>query len=389
MAEENALPRTASGQIVQPINMSAQSNQPTPVNIPQQQAQYIPSNPDLQTNAMLDMQIVQQISEKANTNNKLLEQINGLTTALFKGTLTPENQNSLTPQQLRAVQVGDMNSIAQQIGMVKWTMSARGQEVKDSIGYLLNGMQQIRQEQESKRIAARQNIMDALNIMGSGAFEGLSADEKRRLEKNSGLTNGYLDRATGALRETERKAEEARQLQMEQSRQSMRLQQEQFDFSKQQAAIDERFRQEQFDFSKQQAVIDERFRQEQFGFSKQQAAADERFRQQQFAFQQAEAGRARSERAAERAASVAAQPTPQQQALASLRDQLNTGKVGGRFVAITESARVQQEKGMINREQAIAALQRQYAGLIDPKVIETEVYDILIDPAELARRQKK
>lgn len=353
MAEQNALPRTASGQIVQPINMSAQSNQPTPVNIPQQQAQYIPSNPDLQTNAMLDMQIVQQIQEKANTNNKLLEQINGLTTALSKGTLTPENQNSLTPQQLRAVQVGDMNSIAQQIGMVKWTMSARGQEVKDSIGYLLNGMQQIRQEQESKRIAARQNIMDALNIMGSGAFEGLSVDEKRKLEKNSGLTNGYLDRATGALRETERKAEEARQLQMEQSRQSMRLQQEQFDFSKQ------------------------------------QAAADNAFREKQFAFQQAEAGRARSERAAERAASRAAQPTPQQQAMASLRDQLNTGKVGGRFVAITESALTQKEKGMINREQAIAALQRQYAGLIDPKVIETEVYDILIDPAELARRQKK
>lgn len=356
MAEQNALPRTASGQIVQPINMSAQSNQPTAVNIPQQQAQpqaqpYIPSNPDLQTPAMLDMQIVQQLQEKANTNNKLLEQINGLTTALSKGTLTPENQNSLTPQQLRAIQVGDMNSIAQQIGMVKWTMSARGQEVKDSISYLLNGMQQIRQEQESKRIAARQNIMDALNIMGSGAFEGLSADEKRKLEKNSGLTNGYLDRATGALRENERKAEEARQLQMEQSRQSMRLQQEQFDFQKQ------------------------------------QAAADERFRQQQFAFQQAEAGRARAERAAERAASRAAQPTPQQQAMAALRDQLNTGKVSGRTVAITEDITADSGKGMINREQAIAALQKQYAGLIDPRVIETEVYDILIDPAELARRQ--
>jgi len=352
MAEQNALPRTPSGQIVQPINMNAQANQPAPVNIPQQQAQpqaqpYIPSNPDLQTPAMLDMQIVQQLQEKANTNNKLLDQINSLTTALSKGTIAPENQANLTPQQLRAIQVGDMNSIAQQIGMVKWTMSARGQETKDSINYLLNGMQQIRQEQEAKRIAARQNIMDALNIMGSGAFEGLSADEKRKLEKNSGLTTGYLDRATGALRETERKAEEARQLQMEQARQSMRLQQEQFEFSKQ------------------------------------QAAADERFRQQQLAFQKAEAAASR----AERKAAAKAQPTPQQQAMAALRDQLNTGKVSGREVAITESPTVQREKGMINREQAIAALQKQYAGLIDPKVIETEVYDILIDPAELARRQ--
>jgi len=352
MAEQNALPRTPSGQIVQPINMNAQANQPAPVNIPQQQAQpqaqpYIPSNSDLQTPAMLDMQIVQQLQEKANTNNKLLDQINTLTTALSKGTIAPENQANLTPQQLRAIQVGDMNSIAQQIGIVKWTMSARGQETKDSINYLLNGMQQIRQEQEAKRVAARQNIMDALNIMGSGAFEGLSADEKRKLEKNSGLTNGYLDRATVALRETERKAEEARQLQMEQSRQSMRLQQEQFEFSKQ------------------------------------QAAADERFRQQQFAFQKAEAAASR----AERKAAAKAQPTPQQEALAALRDQLNSGKISGKEVAITESPTVQREKGMINREQAIASLQKQYAGLIDPKVIETEVYDILIDPAELARRQ--
>lgn len=352
MAEQNALPRTPSGQIVQPINMNAQANQPAPVNIPQQQAQpqtqpYIPSNPDLQTPAMLDMQIVQQLQEKANTNNKLLDQINSLTTALSKGTIAPENQANLTPQQLRAIQVGDMNSIAQQIGMVKWTMSARGQETKDSINYLLNGMQQIRQEQEAKRIAARQNIMDALNIMGSGAFEGLSADEKRKLEKNSGLTNGYLDRATGALRETERKAEEARQLQMEQGRQSMRLQQEQFEFSKQ------------------------------------QAAADERFRQQQFAFQKAEAAASR----AERKAAAKAGPTPQQEAMAALRDQLNSGKVGGRTVAITEDITKDDGKGMISREQAIAALQKQYAGLIDPRVIETEVYDILIDPAELARRK--
>lgn len=354
MAEDFSLPRTQSGQIVQPINMAAQSNQPTPVNIPQQQAQaqtpYIPSNPDLQTPAMLDMQIVQQITEKANTNNKLLAQVNTLTTALSKGTLTPENQASLTPQQLRAIQVGDMNSIAQQIGMVKWTMSARGQETKDSISYLLNGMQQIRQEQEAKRVAARQNVMDAFNIMGSAAFEGLSADEKRRLERNSGLTSGYLDRAETALAENERKAEEARQLQMRQAEQSMRLQQEQFEFSKQ------------------------------------QAAADERFRQQQFAFQQAEASRARAERAAATKAAAVAQPSPQQQALAALRDQLNTGKISGRTVAITEDINDESGKGMINREQAIAILQKQYAGLIDPKVIQNEVYDILIDPAELKRR---
>jgi hypothetical protein len=121
-----------------------------------------------------------------------------------------------------------------------------------------------------------------------------------------------------------------------------------------------------------------RLQQEQFEFSKQQAAADERFRQQQFAFQQAEAGRSR--------AAAAAQPSPQQQALATLRDQLNTGKLNGRFIAITEDIETQQQKGMINREQAIATLQKQYAGLIDPKVIQNEVYDILIDPAELKRR---
>jgi hypothetical protein len=349
MAEDFSLPRTQSGQIVQPINMAAQSNQPATVNIPQQQAQaapYIPSNPDLQTPAMLDMQIVQQIQEKANTNNKLLEQVNTLTTALSRGTITPENQASLTPQQLRAIQVGDMNTISQQIGMVKWTMSARGQEVKDSISYLLNGMQQIRQEQEAKRVAARQNVMDAFNMMGSAAFEGLSADEKRRLERNSGLTSGYLDRAETSLRENERKAEEARQLQMRQAEQSMRLQQEQFEFSKQ------------------------------------QAAQDAAFRERQFAFQKAEASRSR----AAAAAAAQAQPTPQQQALAALRDQLNTGKISGRTVAITEDINDESGKGMINREQAIAILQKQYAGLIDPKVIQNEVYDILIDPEELKRR---
>ena len=350
MAEQNALPRTASGQIVQPINMSAQSNQPTPVNIPQQQAQpapYIPSNAELQTPAMLDMQIVQQLQEKANTNNKLLDQINGLTTALSKGTLAPETQNNLTPQQMRAIQVGDMNSIAQQIGMVKWTMSARGQEVKDSIGYLLNGMQQVRQEQESKRISARQNIMDALNIMGSGAFEGLSADDKRKLEKNSGLTNGYLDRATGALRETERKAEEARQLQMEQSRQSMRLQEEQF------------------------------------RFSKEQAAADERFRQQQFAFQQAEAGRARSERAADRAASKV---DPIATAKASFDEELRSGKVSGKNIASTaaEEELFAAKEGFVTREQA-----KQYFKNVYGKYIDGGDIDIAIDQRFMTEEERK
>ena len=361
MAEQNSLPRTPSGQIVQPINMSAQSNQPTAVNIPQQQAQpapYIPSNPDLQTPAMLDMQIVQQLQEKANTNNKLLDQINGLTTALSKGTLAPETQNNLTPQQMRAIQVGDMNSIAQQIGMVKWTMSARGQEVKDSIGYLLNGMQQIRQEQESKRISARQNIMDALNIMGSGAFEGLSADEKRKLEKNSGLTNGYLDRATGALQENERKAEEARQLQMEQSRQSMRLQEEQF------------------------------------RFSKEQAAADERFRQQQFAFQQAEAGRARSERAADRAASKAAQVSPSTLAYDELLTELSSGKVGGKVIATTAAEEelfrgdaTRQGIQFVNREQAIDYYKSRYGKLINGDQIRELVYQQFKTEEERQRGQ--
>jgi hypothetical protein len=343
MAEDFSLPRTQSGQIVQPINMAAQSNQPTPINIPQQQAQpapYIPSNPELQTPAMLDMQIVQQIQEKANTNNKLLEQINGLTTALSRGTITPENQASLTPQQLRAIQVGDMNTISQQIGMVKWTMSARGQEVKDSISFLLNGMQQIRQEQEAKRVAARQNVMDAFNMMGSVAFEGLSADEKRKLERNSGLTQGYLDRAQTSLRENERKAEEARQLQMEQGRQSMRLQQEQFNFSKE------------------------------------QAAADERFRQQQFAFQKAEAGRARAERAAERAASA---PNIAAETIASLRNDIAEGKYSGRIIATRGEEKGREGSKYVSREQVIKGLTAKYGNIINPQSIIDEVYNSIVD----------
>lgn len=349
MAEENTLPRTPSGQIVQPMNMDAQANQPAPVNIPQQQAQpapYIPSNPDLQTPAMLDMQIVQQLQEKANTNNKLLDQINGLTTALSKGTLAPETQANLTPQQLRAIQVGDMNSIAQQIGMVKWTMSARGQEVKESIGYLLNGMQQIRQEQEAKRISARQNIMDALNIMGSGAFEGLSADEKRKLEKNSGLTNGYLDRATVALRETERKAEEARQLQMEQGRQSMRLQQEQFNFQKQ------------------------------------QAAADNAFRERQFAFSKAQANKS------------AAQISPSTLAYDELLTELSSGKAGGRVIATTKAEedslkgdKDRQGVQFVNREQAIDYYKSRYGKLINGDQIRELVYQQFKTEEERQRGQ--
>jgi hypothetical protein len=338
MAEDFSLPRTQSGQIVQPINMAAQSNQPTPVNIPQQQAQpapYIPSNPELQTPAMLDMQIVQQIQEKANTNNKLLEQVNTLTTALAKGTITPENQASLTPQQLRAIQVGDMNTISQQIGMVKWTMSARGQEVKDSISYLLNGMQQIRQEQEAKRVAARQNVMDAFNMMGSVAFDGLSADEKRRLERNSGLTQGYLDRAQTALRENERKAEETRQLQMRQAEQSMRLQQEQFEFSKQ------------------------------------QAAQDAAFRERQFAFQKAEAGRSRA--AAAKPVNIAAET------IASLRNDIAEGKYNGRIIATRGEEKGEEGSKYVSREQVIKGLTARYGSIINPQSIIDEVYNSIVD----------
>ena len=342
MAEDFSLPRTQSGQIVQPINMTAQSNQPTPVNIPQQQPSqpipYIPSNPDLQTPAMLDMQIVQQIQEKANTNNKLLEQVNTLTTALSRGTITPENQASLTPQQLRAIQVGDMNTISQQIGMVKWTMSARGQEVKDSISFLLNGMQQIRQEQEAKRVAARQNVMDAFNMMGSAAFEGLSADEKRKLERNSGLTQGYLDRAQTALRENERKAEEARQLQMRQAEQSMRLQQEQFEFSKQ------------------------------------QAAADAAFRERQFAFQKAEAGRSRA------AAAAAAKPVNiAAETIASLRNDIAEGKYGGRIIATRGEEKGREGSKYVSREQVIKGLTAKYGNIINPQSIIDEVYNSIVD----------
>ena len=349
MAEENSLPRTPSGQIVQPINMSAQSNQPTAaVNIPQQQTQapaapYIPSNPDLQTPAMLDMQIVQQISEKANTNNKLLSQIDTLTTALAKGTVSPENQANLTPQQLRALQTSDMNTIAQQIGMVKWTMSARGQETKDSISYLLNGMSQIRQEQEAKRVAARQNVMDAFNMMGSAAFEGLSEQDKRLLEKNSGLTQGYLSRAEGVLKQNERKAEEARQLQMEQARQSMRLQQEQFEFSKQ------------------------------------QAAQDNAFRERQFAFQKADA-------AANRAASRKNED-PIAIARASFDEELRSGLVAGKGIATTaedEKRFKERKEGFVTREQA-----KQYFRNIYGRYIDGSDIDIAIDQRFMTEEERK
>jgi hypothetical protein len=339
MAEDYSLPRTPSGQIQQPINVSAQSNQPTPVNIPQQQVQapYIPSNPDLQTPAMLDMQIVQQISEKANTNNKLLSQIDSLTTALSKGTVSPENQANLTPQQLRALQGSDMNTIAQQIGMVKWTMSARGQETKDSISYLLNGMQQIRQEQEAKRISSRQNIMDAFNVMGSAAFEGLSEQDKRLLEKNSGLTQGYLSRAEGVLKQNERKAEEARQLQLEQAKQDMRL------------------------------------KQEQFNFSKQQAAQDNAFREKQLAFQKAEG-------AANRAASKTKQANPAAEALASFKAALSQGKVGDRIIATRgeENDSIEGKK-YASREQAVQYFKGLYGDYINPDDITTAIYKTFSD----------
>jgi hypothetical protein len=345
MAEENSLPRTPSGQIVQPINVSAQSNQPTPISIPQQQAQapYIPSNPDLQTPAMLDMQIVQQISEKANTNNKLLSQIDSLTTALSKGTVSPENQANLTPQQLRALQGSDMNTIAQQIGMVKWTMSARGQETKDSISYLLNGMSQIRQEQEAKRVSSRQNIMDAFNVMGSAAFEGLSENDKRLLEKNSGLTQGYLSRAEGALKQNERKAEEARQLQLEQAKQDMRL------------------------------------KQEQFNFSKQQAAQDNAFRERQLAFQKADS-------AANRAASKKSED-PIAIARASFNEELRTGLVSGKPIATTaeeEKNFKAEKKQFVNREQA-----KQYFKNIYGKDLDSSDIDIAIDQRFMTEEERK
>jgi hypothetical protein len=295
------------------------------------------------------MKIVQQISEKANTNNKLLSQIDALTTALSKGTVSPENQANLTPQQLRALQNSDMNTIAQQIGMVKWTMSARGQETKDSISYLLNGMSQIRQEQEAKRISSRQNIMDAFNVMGSAAFEGLSENDKRLLEKNSGLTQGYLSRAEGALKENERKAEEARQLQLEQTRQSMRLQQEQFNFSKQ------------------------------------QAAQDNAFRERQLAFQKADA-------AANRAASKKTQESPATLAYDQLLEELSTGKAGGRAIAST----AQEEESFggdgtraatqfVNREQAINYYRDRYGMFVNPDQIREMVYQQFKTQEELNR----
>lgn len=193
---------------------------------------------------LADANIINKIQERANTNNKLLNQVDGLTQTLAQGTLTKEQTANLTPDQLRAIQRNDMQSIAQQVGMVKWTMSARGQELQNSLQFFANTQRELREETRMKREDARRNIMEAVNMLGSQAFGGMSDDDKRRIEREAGFETGFLSRARTGLADREAKQEEERQLQLEGARQQMELarrgadlQERQFDFQRQQAGI--------------------------------------------------------------------------------------------------------------------------------------------------------
>jgi hypothetical protein len=137
-----------------------------------------------------------------------------------------------------------------------------------------------------------------------------------------------------------------------------------------------------------------RLQQEQFEFSKQQASADERFRQQQFAFQQAEAGRARSERAADRAASAAAKVSPATLAYDELLTELSSGKAGGRAIASTadeETAfkgdKTRQGTPFVNREQAVDYYKSRYGKLINGDQIRELVYQQFKTEQERQRGQ--
>jgi hypothetical protein len=195
-----------------------------------------------QSNVLADASIINKIQEKANQNNQLLEQVNSLTTTLAKGTLSAQEQARLTPQQLRAIQNNDMNSIAQQVGMVKWTMSERGRQLDSSLKFFAETQAQFREEQRMKREDSRRNILEAIEMVGSEAFAGMSDADKRRVEREAGFETGFLSRAQTGLQARERKLEEERQLQLEQARQQMEL-------ARRAADLDER----QFGFSQEMA----------------------------------------------------------------------------------------------------------------------------------------
>lgn len=195
-----------------------------------------------QSNVLADASVINKIQEKANQNNQLLEQVNSLTTTLAKGTLSSQEQARLTPQQLRAIQTNDMNSIAQQVGMVKWTMSERGRQLGSSLKFFAETQAQFREEQRMKREDSRRNILEAIEMVGTEAFAGMSDADKRRVEREAGFETGFLSRAQTGLQARERKLEEERQLQLEQARQQMEL-------AKRAADLDER----QFGFSQEMA----------------------------------------------------------------------------------------------------------------------------------------
>ena len=193
-----------------------------------------------QSNVLADASIINKIQERANQNNQLLGQVDSLTKTLAKGTLAPEEQGRLTPQQLRAIQNNDTNSIAQQIGMVKWTMSERGRQLNDSLKFFSETQAKFREEQRMKREDSRRNILEAIEMVGSEAFAGMSEADKRRVELEAGFEPGFLGRAETGLQARERKLEEERQLQLEQARQQMEL-------ARRGAELDE----QQFAFSKE------------------------------------------------------------------------------------------------------------------------------------------
>lgn len=237
---ETSLPRTESGRIQEPrFRDSAPTGQQVEAaNIPPAPAQSRTNVADipesLRTPAMIDLLATQQIQDKASQNNKLLKQADSLTKIVSGGVLSESEQAELTPRQLRAIQTGNMNSVAQQLGMVKFTMSARGQALDRSIQTLLTGMQNIRAEERQTKLDARQNIQETLATLGPMAFQNLSEEEKRKIEKEAGFSAGYLDQATERIREEEEKIEADRQRQIEREQKADDLQQKQFDLQVQQ-----------------------------------------------------------------------------------------------------------------------------------------------------------
>lgn len=242
---ETSLPRTQSGRIQEPLDRPTPQQGVQMSSIPQQppvqaqsQGMNVASIPEsLRTPAMIDMLATQQLQEKARQQNKLLSQVDTLTKALSNGTVSEQEQANLTPQQLRSLQVSDMQSIARHIGMVKFTMSSRGQALDRAIGTLMTGMQNMRAEQRQMKLDARQTIQDTLATVGPDAFMNLGDEEKRKLEKEAGLSTGYIDQARERIEEQERIQMEELERQRAKEDQQMELQRKQFDLQQQKFAF--------------------------------------------------------------------------------------------------------------------------------------------------------